>query len=246
MTLEKEKAENIQSEHKSGFTLPELLIAISIFVLVSMIAVLSFRSLDASGRLQGTRDTIINDLQDMQSWARNGRLVNFCQDASGTAEAGKGICSSDAHCTASTYTCKPGLPAGGYGIFFDQINRKYVLFADIFNIGIDLGCGNSCGSGTNEVLLDGERNLPNEILFGNVGNYRNLDQSSFTNISNFPIQTIFYNDNNITVKDANGPKTQIVERIPISYSSNTVNVYVNTVSGLIYGDSDHLEAAGSP
>ncbi|KKQ54998.1 MAG: hypothetical protein US74_C0045G0001, partial [Parcubacteria group bacterium GW2011_GWA2_38_13] len=25
MTLEKEKAENIQSEHKSGFTLPELL-----------------------------------------------------------------------------------------------------------------------------------------------------------------------------------------------------------------------------
>lgn len=255
-------SENQMSNVGKGFTLPELLIAISIFVLVSMIAVVSFRSFDSSSRLRGTRDAIINDLQDMQSWARNGRLVNFCQDASGTPESGKGICIGDSIngcstaestcCTSSTYICKPGLPTGGYGIYFDQTNKKYVLFADIFNSGSDLGCGNSCVSGTAEILLGSERSLPSSMGY-NISYYRYSYESGFTTHSNnFPVQVIFQNDGKILIKDNSAlNSTSCVEKIGIcnlngSLCETSNYIYVNSISGLIYGDSDHLEAAGSP
>ena len=102
-----------------------------------------------------------------------------------------------------------------------------------------------------EILLDGEVPLPNSIGY-NTSYYRQSFESGFTYVNVFPIQIIFQNNCTILFRDGSILSCPTcVERVGICNLSGSAcatsnYIYVNSISGLIYGDSDHLEAAGSP
>src|SRR3989344_3082816 len=234
------QGEGQAQEIKAGFTLPELMIAVSILVIIGWIAVVSFRGFDQTSKLRGARDQVIGALQDMQSWARSGTLVNICLLDSDnitidSVNSPRGICTTDSGCHALS-NCAPAVPPGGYGIYFDQVNGKYILFADIFTSS-PLGYNDPI-----EKLIDGEKILSSNIQFGLGTDAKWKDIYGGEHSSIYPIQVIFLNDGTISVLDTNSLRTQ---KIPLILSTATAYVNINKLSGLIYGDTDNLEPSGS-
>jgi hypothetical protein len=210
---------------------------------VSLIAVVSFKGFDSMSKLRGVRDQIISDLQDMQSWARSGKLVNLCLKSGDVDTSGPnmGICKINGDCTSSN--CSPAFPPGGYGIYFNSIKRKYILFADI---------NNNQYYNPYEKLIDSEKALPSGITFYDYGSYgdrpsyRSIGSQTY-NINNFPLYIVFTANGSINILSDASPYNNIVQRIPISMSSTeqTERVYLNQVSGLIYGETDSIEPKGT-
>lgn len=234
---------------KKGFTLPELLIAVSILVIISTIAVVSFRGFDQTSKRRGARDQIIGDLQDMQSWAQSGTMVNICVSGGDIDLTGinRGICKDSSECTSNT--CLLSTPPGGYGVYFDRVNNTYILFADIFNSSGKEGYHPESAS-DKEALIDGIKNLPASFAFGNPNsNYYNL--SNVLSCNSFPLQIIFHLDGSAAIGGSGGMNYNIkIQKIPVVEVSSgvTAEIFVNRISGLIYSDTDSIlpQAVASP
>lgn len=88
---------------QSGYTLIEILVAVSIFAMMTTYVVSNFRTVNSTDRLKA-------DLSRMTSVIREARASAF-----------NGVIPKD----QSSY------PIGGYGIYFNQLDATYTLFADI-------------------------------------------------------------------------------------------------------------------
>ena len=221
----------------SGFSLVELLVAISILVLISAISVVSFRGYDKQNRVRGVRDTVMNDLQDMQSFAQIGKLTQMCVDEykkpvkSGTW----GVCTQNSECDASPSACEHALPEGGYGIRIDG-GTTYKLFVDI---------NNNQSLDDDEILLDGTKTLSANTSFVSTPSYTHLYPFQDPKpAEQYPITIIFpFNNNIIFISNGSSElaggyiRIQEIKIQDISEPSNSSAFSLNIKSRIIYDDA---------
>ncbi len=226
----------------SGFSLVELLVAISILVLISAISVVSFMSYDKENRVRGARDIVMSDLQDMQSFAQIGKLSQMCVDAiKKPVKSGVkwGICAQDSDCdTASFHTCEYSLPEGGYGIRFEG-GMAYKLFVDI---------NNNKSLETNEMVVDGSKTLSGNTNFISTPTYINFNNQKVGQL--YPITIIFALNNQIAfISDGgnqSGNSDIRIQEIRINNGSNSSAFFLNKKSRIIYDDKAQVQPGGSP
>jgi len=218
----------------SGFSLVELLVAISILVLISAISVVSFRGYDKQNRVRGVRDTVMNDLQDMQSFAQIGKLTQMCVDANKkpVTSGSWGTCTQNSECGADT--CEHSLSGGGYGIKFEG-GTTYKLFVDI---------NNSKSLDDDEILSDGTKTLSANTSFVVAPSYTHLYSYPDLPAEQYPITIIFpLSNNTIFISNGNSALASIYIRIQeiriqdISEPSNSSAFSLNLKSRIIYDDT---------
>lgn len=109
---------------RAGFTLPELLVSISIFVIITTAVIVNFRVGEQSGQLRLGAAAVVSALRTLQTMAQTGRLINLCDDAN------RQVCADDVGSCPTPGQCVPALPLGGYGI---EVRRDggITLFADV-------------------------------------------------------------------------------------------------------------------
>jgi len=90
------------NKNKKAFTLIELLVSISVIALITILFIANYRSANKRTDLIMTAQTMTSDIHFAQSNALG--LVRY------------GIY---------------GVPAGGWGVYFDKINNTYTVFADL-------------------------------------------------------------------------------------------------------------------
>lgn len=116
-----EKKTHIQTtkEKKSGagFTLTELLISITIFVILATVVLANFRTGGYSDDLRATADEMVANIRRVQNLAVAGALVHYDAD-------GRDIKAGETAPTADS------IPPGGYGISVLWVGNEYTAFAD--------------------------------------------------------------------------------------------------------------------
>jgi len=90
------------NKNKKAFTLIELLVSMSVIALITILFIANYRSANKRTDLIMTAQTMTSDIHFAQSNALG--LVRY------------GIY---------------GVPAGGWGVYFDKINNTYTVFADL-------------------------------------------------------------------------------------------------------------------
>ncbi|MDO8505006.1 MAG: prepilin-type N-terminal cleavage/methylation domain-containing protein [bacterium] len=136
----------LHSNH--GFTLPELLVSISIFVIITTAVVANFRSSEESGQLRLGAQAVASTLRSLQTMAQTGRLTALCDDAS------RAVCTGNTT-VCGTEKCVASLPSGGYGMQIMEKTGTITLFADgKQNHKFDTG----------EALVDMALNLPRNVI----------------------------------------------------------------------------------
>lgn len=100
-----------------GFTLTELLVSITIFVILATVVLANFRTGGYSDDLRATADELVANIRRVQNLAVAGALVHY--DASG-----KDIKIGEIPPTADS------IPPGGYGISVLWYGDEYTAFAD--------------------------------------------------------------------------------------------------------------------
>lgn len=215
--------------NRKGFTLVEVLVALSILVIISLIGVLSLNGFNKQNKLDGERDKMMNALLDTQSASVSGKLSLFCvTDVNGNKTASK-TCKIDGDCTLPE-TCENAYPVGGYGIKLENNTpASYTVFADINNDGVFDDPGE-------KLQYDGEKTLPSGIVFNTPAYY-------FTNITkptdSYPIKIFFRKDSTIFI-DGNLSGYNSSIRIQEISLKDTINndilstFFINRYSGLIY------------
>lgn len=189
-----------------GFTLPELLVSISIFVIITTAVVANFRASEESGQLRLGAQTVASTLHSLQNMAQTGRLTALCDNPAATVCTG-----NPERCVADA--CSPRLPAGGYGIQIAQDGGVMTLFAD--------GNENHLFD-TGETLADMVLNLPRNVIIDNADDATGpYESGSLTITFEPPEPTVWINDG-IVQEDAhivlhhvktNGTRTIILRRI---------------------------------
>lgn len=114
---------------KRGFTIIELLVAMSIFVIITAMVVANFRAGSRSDELRIAAETLVSNLRKAQNMALAGQLKD-------------GIS-----------------PLGGYGVYFKLAESdRYIIFADLDGE-LDYDMGEALADGTvilpRDVRIDG-------------------------------------------------------------------------------------------
>ena len=131
-----------------GFTLPELLVSISIFVIITTAVVVNFRASEESGQLRLGAQTLASTLGALQNMAQTGRVTALCDTPP------RAVCTGNV-AICPTGQCSPAIPRGGYGIEISRPGGAITLFADgnadhLFSPG--------------EALVDMRLNLPRNVI----------------------------------------------------------------------------------
>ncbi|MFA6391825.1 MAG: prepilin-type N-terminal cleavage/methylation domain-containing protein [Patescibacteria group bacterium] len=157
---------------RNGYTLLELLISISIFVIISVVVVNNFRQGQKMDDLRTGAVELVNNFREVQNLGMSGQVVKVCKGGDRNLLS----CTNDTECESlipPNGTC--GLvPIGGFGIVLDKLvddssarchestlmecPTTYTLFADIGGITGKFNAGT-------DIPLDGKENysLPNNV-----------------------------------------------------------------------------------
>lgn len=221
---------------KSGFTLVELLVALSIIVIMSIIGILSFQSFNNQSRLNGERDKVYSALYDIQSDIIHAKPVYTCMDS----QTPRGVCKSSYTCQG---TCEYRVPSG-YGVRFSG-DDKYTLFADVDGDNVFDDNNNA------ETLDGGEKHFPSAVQFKLPVMYLSKWTGNWET-TNYPVQMLFKRDGDILV-GINGGSDNIQVRVMEIGLRDTQNnffsyLYVNETTGIIYTQDTITSGtpAGSP
>ncbi len=114
----------MRSRKLPGFSLAEMLVALSIVVLLSLLTVFSLRSANQKDELRAAAAQLASDLRSAQAQALEAQNIKTCKP--GTENV---VCeNSSAACGASA--CQDAIPSG-YGIWMHAASSSYVIFADV-------------------------------------------------------------------------------------------------------------------
>jgi len=114
----------MRSHKLSGFSLAEMLIALSIVVLLSLLTVFELRNANQKDELRAAAAQLAADIRSVQAQALEAQNLKTCKP--GTDQV---VCeNSTAACGASA--CQDYIPAG-YGIYVHSASSSYVIFADV-------------------------------------------------------------------------------------------------------------------
>jgi len=145
------------SRKSAGFTLLELLVSISIFVIITTAVVINYRSGEQSAQLRLGAENLASTLRLLQTMAQSGKTVELCdtQDADGTPDQyANQVCTvgSGVNCDSA---CTQRVPTGGYGMSI--VNGAVLLFAD---------GNNNHVFDTGEELANVKTDFPQNIVIG--------------------------------------------------------------------------------
>lgn len=110
----------------AGFTLPELLVSIAVFVILASVVLANFRQGGYSDDLRATADELVANIRRVQNLAVAGALVRYDTN-------GKSI--SNTNRDREDPPTGEQVPAGGYGISINWIENYYTMFADFATCG---------------------------------------------------------------------------------------------------------------
>ncbi len=109
----------------AGYTLVELLVAMSIFGILASITVFGFRGVGKANVLKQASAELVANLRMIQSLATTGGSVMTCGNITPIR-----ACSVNANCGTSGACDTPASPPGGYGIVINDIEGTgYTMFA---------------------------------------------------------------------------------------------------------------------
>ncbi len=163
---------------QKGFTLPEILVSMSIFVVITTAVVANFRASEQSSQLRLGAQAVASTLRSLQTMAQTGRLTELCDDATGA------VCTGNVAACVTTTVCRPALPRGGYGIQITKNENAVTLFADgNQNHLLDSG----------EILSDMFLNLPRNVIIDGATTPYDLTTSVFTIAFKPPDPTVWIN-----------------------------------------------------
>ncbi len=114
-------------KYRTGFTLTELLISISILSLLTIIIMANFQHGRRVQELRRAGTELSQNFRLAQSYTIGGNSVNFC-DVNSDDDAYH-PCINDAACDAGNGECINSVPPGGYGIHLGSPS-SYKLFGD--------------------------------------------------------------------------------------------------------------------
>lgn len=206
----------------------ETMVSLSVIGIITLTAVVSFRSYNVTHRIDNIREGIIKDALDMQSNALHGSTSLMCVDAQGnplTSGSTWGICVS----TSPECTCAARTPAGGYGIIFgNKAEASYSLFADIDQ-------GGDYDAGT-EDLIAGTKTLLQNYVYTSTPRYFSITDS-WVNTS-YPVSIIFSLNGTIIIGDGASSNNANVRIQEISIQDKKTGVfskfYIHTLTGVFY------------
>ena len=119
--------------NKSGFTLLEILIVITIIGVLTVTIVVNFNRGGRANDLRGASTELVQQIRFAQGFTTGGNSVDYCSVNS--SENKYDICSNDDECGDGV--CVDGVPLGGFGISIDS-QYSYALFANTNPIDISL------------------------------------------------------------------------------------------------------------
>ena len=120
----------MQSRKLSGFTIAEMLIALAIVVLLSLISVFELSTSNQGEELRAAAGQLESDIRSAQSRALEAQSVKACPIG-----AEQAICeNSDPGCAANT--CKDTTP-NGFGVYVAAGSSSYIIFADVNPAALD-------------------------------------------------------------------------------------------------------------
>ncbi len=159
----------MQSHNLKGFSIAEMLIALAIVVLLSLISVFELRATNQNEELRAAAGQMASDIRGVQSRALEGQSTRTC--LLGTEQA---VCENKDPGCLPAQPCKDYIPAG-YGIFFGSGSSSYVLFADV-----NSGAQDFKYTSSKEYFL--ERNLlegtSGKVVIDGITSYRSSGNTS--------------------------------------------------------------------
>lgn len=126
----------MQSRKLPGFSMAEMLIALAIVVLLSLISIFELRTSNQGEELRSAAGQLAADIRSAQSRALEAQSVKTCPI--GTEQA---VCeNADPGCAVGT--CKDMTPSG-YGVYASAGASTYIIFADVNPATLDYKYTNS-------------------------------------------------------------------------------------------------------
>lgn len=108
-----------------GFTLPEMLVSMSIFAVLTAVVMVNFRVGERGDELRFGAARLASLIRDAEARASSGVSACVCLGGGGSGT----LCSAGRVCPVGT--ASEVVPAGGYGVHIGLGDKAAVLFADL-------------------------------------------------------------------------------------------------------------------
>jgi len=111
-------------KNNHGFSIIEILISITIFALITVAVISDFRSGEFKNQLSIAAQNVASEIRETQTMVSAGQPTKVCMVAAvvtGNCEDDPGSCAG---------TCVENVPAGGYGLVFEEDSENIILFGN--------------------------------------------------------------------------------------------------------------------